>query len=66
MKGVGIADCGLRIADCGFMSLFNHGLKIEIESFINPQSAIRAAFSRRRLCSNIWNPLDSPSFQKGD
>src|SRR6266542_3625880 len=32
---------GLRIADCGFMSLFNRGLEIEIEGFINPQSAIR-------------------------
>src|SRR5262249_15373232 len=30
----------LRIADCGFMSLFNCGCEIEIESFINPQSAI--------------------------
>src|SRR5262245_43755745 len=29
------------IADCGFMNLFNSGLKIEIECFINPQSAIR-------------------------
>ncbi|HZF38605.1 MAG TPA: hypothetical protein VE715_07265, partial [Blastocatellia bacterium] len=32
---------GLRIADCGFMSQFNRGLEIKIESFINPQSAIR-------------------------
>jgi len=29
------------IAACGFMSLFNSGHKIEIECFINPQSAIR-------------------------
>jgi len=36
-----LADCGLRIADCGFMSLFSHGLGVEIEGFINPQSAIR-------------------------
>src|SRR5262245_34071581 len=32
---------GLRIADCGFISLFNCVLAIEIESLINPQSAIR-------------------------
>ena len=32
---------GLRIADCGFMSLFDRGRKIEIENCINPQSAIR-------------------------
>jgi len=35
-----IADCGLRIADCGFISPFNCGCDIEIESYINPQSAI--------------------------
>ena len=34
-------ESGLRIADCGFMNLSNRGLEIEIESFINPQSAIR-------------------------
>jgi hypothetical protein len=34
----GIADCGLRIADCGFMSLINYRREIEIESCINPQS----------------------------
>jgi hypothetical protein len=32
---------GLRIADCGFISLFNRVLAIEIENLINPQSAIR-------------------------
>jgi len=36
-----IADCGLRIADCGFMNPFILGLESEIESFINLQSAIR-------------------------
>jgi hypothetical protein len=39
--GLRIADCGLRIADCGFMNLFNREREIGIESFINPQSAIR-------------------------
>ena len=34
-------EAGLRIADCGFMSLFNRGFEIGIESYINPQSAIR-------------------------
>jgi hypothetical protein len=27
-------ECGLRIADCGFMSLFNRGLETKIESFL--------------------------------
>jgi hypothetical protein len=58
-----IADCGLRIADCGFMNLFNSGLKIEIEYFINPQSAIRnpqsairnpQSYSRSFLCSPLY------------
>jgi len=40
-KGVGSRDCGLRIADCGFMSLFNREREIGTESVINPQSAIR-------------------------
>jgi len=39
--GVGSWDCGLRIADCGFMNLFNREREIGTESFINPQSAIR-------------------------
>src|SRR5262245_38311659 len=38
---IGNGERGLRIADCGFMSLFNRGREIEIESCINPQSAIR-------------------------
>jgi hypothetical protein len=37
---VGIAEWGLRIVDCGFMSLFARVAEVEIESFINPQSAI--------------------------
>ncbi len=36
-----IAECGMRNAECGFMSSFNRGLEIEIESFINPHSAFR-------------------------
>jgi len=28
--------------------------------------AMARRFLTRRLCSNIWNPLDSPSFQKSD
>src|SRR5262249_41740650 len=43
-SGVGV---GLRIADCGFMSLFNRGLEIEIEGFINSQSAILLPTSDR-------------------
>src|SRR5262245_63650892 len=39
--GIGSGDCGLRIADCGFMNLFNREREIKIESCINPQSAIR-------------------------
>jgi len=39
--GSGEWDCGLRVADCGFMSPFNRWREIEIESYINPQSAIR-------------------------
>jgi hypothetical protein len=39
--GLRIADCGLRIADCGFISSFSRGREIEIENYINPQSAIR-------------------------
>jgi hypothetical protein len=31
---------GLRIVDCGFIGLFSRGHEIEIESFINQQSAI--------------------------
>jgi hypothetical protein len=38
--GSGECDCGLRIADCGFMNLSNRGNDIKIESFINPPSAI--------------------------
>jgi len=36
----------LRITDCGYMSLFNCGLEIEIESLINQQSAISNPTSR--------------------
>jgi hypothetical protein len=38
-QGEGEWDCGLRIAD--LLGLFDSGCKIEIENFINPQSAIR-------------------------
>lgn len=31
---------GNGIADCGLMNLFNCGVEIEIESFINPQSLV--------------------------
>src|SRR5215510_3540894 len=65
--------CGLRIADCGFMSLFNRGLEIEIECFINPQSAIRNheypfGWARRQrqadsmmLSSSLWRGFQPKS-----
>jgi hypothetical protein len=41
IQGVESGEWGLRIADCGFMNLFNREREIGSESFINPRSAIR-------------------------
>src|SRR5262249_34071990 len=50
---------GLQIADCGFMSLFNRGLEIEIEGFINPQSAIRNPQSAIRIPDRLFGARSS-------
>jgi hypothetical protein len=46
-------------AECGFMRLFNRGVEIELESFINPQSAISTPF----LPFCLSCPFGVPSLQ---
>ena len=50
---------GMRNAECGLMRLFNRGVEIEIESFINPQSAISTPF----LPFCLSCPFEVPSSQ---
>src|SRR5215831_6036213 len=54
---------GLWIADCGFISLFNRVLANEIESLINPQSAIRNPQSHPPSVNLRFRRL-SPRMQK--